>query len=186
MDTDRHRWRNEDLARAMNAISTEIEAAWTDLCRTWDVVPGTPEETDLVRLVTETPDQFPWRIVDAALDRRTCPRCARPLGSGERGCDPCDTADGYRYAAREPDRPGVPPGNEHAVRVAWAVSRSPHRHSRRAACGFELGLPLLYAGELPTTEQAQRLRHLVNRLTEDECARVASVDELLALAGRRA
>ncbi|WP_116246984.1 hypothetical protein [Nocardiopsis sp. FIRDI 009] len=186
MDTDRPRWRDEDLARTMNAIGAEVEAAWTDLCRAWDVAPDTPEERDLARMVSEEPHRFPWRVVDAALDRQTCPECARPLGSGVRGCGPCDLADGFRYAAQEPDRPGVPPGNEHAVRVAWAVSRAPHRHSARAVCGFELWLPDVYAGELPTTDRAQRLRHLLNRLTEDECARAASVDALVALAERRA
>ncbi|MEV2276865.1 hypothetical protein AB0I72_14920 [Nocardiopsis sp. NPDC049922] len=185
MDTHERRWRSPELARTMAAIAGEVEAAWSGLCQAWEVLPGTPEERDLARMVTEEPHRFPWRVVDAALDRQPCPECAHPLGSGERGCGPCDLADGYRYAAQEPDRPDVPPGNEHAVRVAWSVSRAPHRHTFRAACSSQLCLPHLYAGELPSTPQAQRTRHLVNRLTEAECARVGSLAELATLAERR-
>jgi hypothetical protein len=177
--------RSPGLARAIEHIGAEVERAWSRTRARWGVEPGSADETDLARLVAAEPDQFDWRVVDAALDRLACPECGRPLGSGARGCGPCDQADGYRYAGRETDRDGVPPGNEHAVRVAWSVSRHPHRHPARAVCGFELGLPEVYAGRLPTTAEAQAYRRLIDRLTDAEAARVASFAELEDLAGHR-
>lgn len=169
----------------MAAIAAEADRAWARTLAEWDAEPGTPAEHDLAELVAQDPDRFEWRVVDAALDRLTCPDCAAPLGSGERGCAPCDLADGNRYAAREADRPHVPPRNEHAVRVAWSVARHPHRHPPRAVCGMELGLPEVYAGRLPTTAQAQAYRHMIDRLTDTEVERVASLDELARLASSR-
>ena len=133
----------------MELIGAEVDRAWSRVCAVWGVETGSPQESDLARLVAEGPDQFEWRVVDAALDRLTCEGCGERLGAGARGCAPCDLADGFRYAAREVDRPGVPPGNEHAVRVAWAVAGHPHRVRPRAVCGTELGLHLLYAGVCP-------------------------------------
>ncbi|RKS08840.1 hypothetical protein DFP74_4562 [Nocardiopsis sp. Huas11] len=173
------------MARALAEIAAQVERAWSRTLARFEAEPGSAAGTDLARLVAAEPDQFDWRVVDAALERLSCPACGRALGSGARGCGPCDEADGYRYAARESDRPGVPPGNEHAVRVAWSVSRHPHRHTPRAACGFELGLPVVHAGHLPTTAQAQSYRAMIDRLTETEVERVASLAELAALAGRR-
>jgi hypothetical protein len=166
-------------------IAAPADRAWAGTLAAWDTAPGTPAERDLAALVADAPDGFGWRVVDAALDLLTCPDCAAPLGSGDRGCAPCDLADGNRYAARELDRPGVPPGNEHAVRVAWSVARHPHRHPPRAVCGMELGLPEVYAGRLPTTAQAQAYRHLIDGLTDAEVERVASFDELARLASSR-
>lgn len=103
--------------------------------------------------VLEDPAAHPWRTVDAALERSTCPECGGELGAGARGCWPCDLADGNRFLAREPDRPGVPPGNEHAVRVALTVVRFPHRWPASAVEGDRLLLPLFAAGDLPTKEE---------------------------------
>ena len=172
-------------ARALADIGAEVERAWSRACAEWEAEPGSTAEADLARLVAEGPDQFDWRVVDAALDRLACPACGWALGSGATGCAPCDSADGYRYAARETDRPGVAPGNEHAVRVGWSVCRHPHRYSPRAVCGWELGLPGIHAGHLPTTAQAQAARALINRLTDAEAERVTSLAEVTALAERR-
>ncbi|WP_304455033.1 hypothetical protein [Nocardiopsis sp. YSL2] len=177
--------RGAGLARALARIAAEVELAWSTSCAQWEVEPGGAAEADLARLVAEGPDQFDWRVVDAALERLPCPACGRALGSGEKGCAPCDEANGYRYAARETDRPGVPPGHEHAVRVGWAVCRHPHRYSPRAVCGWELGLPEIHAGHLPTTARAQAARALINHLTDAEVERVTSLEEVADLAGRR-
>jgi len=184
MTSTRRRWRSQELAETMELIGAEVDRAWSRVCAVWGVETGSPQESDLARLVAEGPDQFEWRVVDAALDRLTCEGCGERLGAGARGCAPCDLADGFRYAAREVDRPGVPPGNEHAVRVAWAVARHPHRVRPRAVCGMELGLHLLYAGGLPTREQAHGYRHMIDQLTEAEVERVASLEELEALTAR--
>ncbi|KOX15885.1 hypothetical protein [Nocardiopsis sp. NRRL B-16309] len=184
MESTPHR-RGAEVARALADLTVEVEAAWSRTCARWAVEPGGPQEHDLARLVAEGPDQFDWRVVDAALERLACPECGRALGSGARGCGPCDEADGYRYAARESDRPGAAPGHEHALRVAWSVSRHPHRHAPRAVCGFELALAEIHADRLPTTARAQSYRAMIDRLTDAEVERVASLAELAALAGRR-
>ena len=93
-------------------------------------------------------------------------------------CGPCDLADGYRFAAREVDRPGVPPGNEHAIRVASAVARTRDRYSPRARVGYELLLPDLIDGALPSTPQAQAFKALINRLPPEECDRVRTITEV--------
>ena len=90
----------------------------------------------------------------------------------------CDQANGFRFGAREVDRPGVPPGNEHAIRVSSAVARTRHRYSPRARAGYELFLPDLLAGALPTTAQAQHAKHLINQLTDDEVEHLVTPADL--------
>ncbi|MFY7068179.1 hypothetical protein ACOQFV_20170 [Nocardiopsis changdeensis] len=185
MNITRTRWRAPALAETVAAIAAEADRAWERTLAEWGAAPGTPAERDLAALVADAPDRFEWRVVDAALDLLACPDCGAPLGSGERGCGPCDLADGNRYAAREVDRPAVAPRNEHAVRVAWTVARHPHRYGPRAVCGMELSLPEVYAGRMPTTAQAQAYRRLIDGLTDAQVESVASLDELLRLAARR-
>ena len=95
---------------------------------------------------------------------------------------PCDLADGFRFAASEVDRPAVPPRNEHAIRVASAVARTRDRYSPRARVGYELLLPDLIDGVLPSTPQAQALKALINELTPEQCDRVTTIAEVEELA----
>ncbi|MEU8382890.1 hypothetical protein [Streptosporangium sp. NPDC048865] len=120
------------------------------------------EESAIAEMVADEPDRHDWRVVDAALDRLACPGCGARLGRGPLGCPPCDLADGFRYSAVETDRPGVPPGNEHAIRVGVSVIRAGHRQTPRALLGWRLGLPALLDGFLPTTPQAQAMRARIN------------------------
>ncbi|MEU8199632.1 hypothetical protein [Streptosporangium sp. NPDC049046] len=120
------------------------------------------EESAIAEMVAEEPDRHDWRVVDAALDRLVCPDCGARLGRGPLGCPPCDLADGFRYSAVETDRPNVPPGNEHAIRVGVSVIRAGHRQSPAALLGWRVGLPALLEGFLPTTAQAQAMRARIN------------------------
>lgn len=168
-------------AEALVAIEASIDDSWRDLLAEYGVDAGTAGETELAELVVADTSAFPWRVVDAAFARLSCPDCGNGLGSGPRGCANCDQADGFRFAAIEVDRPATPPGTEHGLRVASAVARTRHRYGPRARCGFELGLPGLLEGRLPTTPQAQAYRAALNRLTEEECERLTSLDELVAV-----
>ncbi|MFF0340940.1 hypothetical protein [Kribbella sp. NPDC004875] len=153
---------------ALHQIEASIDAAWDSFRATSGVPDGTSEARELAEIVLQDTSEFDWRIVDGALNQLTCSDCGATLGAGAEGCPSCDKANGFRFAARETDRPGVPPGNEHAIRVSSAVARTRHRYTPRARAGYELLLPDLLQGVLPTTAQAQRLKHLVNQLSDDE------------------
>ncbi|MFD9942998.1 hypothetical protein ACFWYW_35015 [Nonomuraea sp. NPDC059023] len=122
-----------------------------------------PDDPDLAEMIVSEIKPYAWRVVDAAFDRLTCPACGSRRGRGPAGCPPCDLDEGFRYSAREPDRPGVPPLNEHAVRVGAAVLRNAHRHSEKALLSWRLGFPLVLAGGMFTTAQAQNLRARINK-----------------------
>ncbi|KFU75645.1 hypothetical protein SAMN04489729_0475 [Amycolatopsis lurida] len=172
-------------AEALTEVEASIEDRWRSFLAEYEVTAGTKEETDLAESVVADTSVFEWRVVDAAFDRLTCIDCGNGLGAGPVGCEKCDQANGFRFAAIETDRPATPPGTEHGLRVATAVARTRHRYGARARCGFELGLPLLLEGELPGTAQAQAYRATINKLTEEECERVTSFEEVTRLSSRR-
>jgi hypothetical protein len=136
-----------------------VEDEWAAFLRRWDA--GESDAVALAEMVVSEPDRHDWRVVDAALDRLTCSPCGDRLGRGPVGCSACDLAHGFRYAAIETDRPGVPPGNEHAVRVNVSVLRRPHVTSAGELLGRRMVLPDLLAGLLPTVREAQRARALI-------------------------
>ncbi|MCI2419812.1 hypothetical protein MOQ72_20410 [Saccharopolyspora sp. K220] len=136
-----------------------VEAEWQ---RFWHVGEWAGEsEAEVARLVVAEPDQHDWRVVDAAMDRLTCGDCANRLGSGPMGCATCDRAHGFRYAAVEIDRPGVPLGNEHAIRVNVSVVRRPQMTSANELLARRLLLPALLMGFLPTAAEAHRMSALI-------------------------
>ncbi|MEV4325613.1 hypothetical protein AB0J37_25550 [Microbispora rosea] len=171
-----------DCRRCAELVEAIVEEGWRDfLLREFgDRVTPTDERT-IAEMVADEPDRHDWRVVDAALDRLTCDQCGGPLGR-RAGCPRCDLAHGLRYVARETDRPGVPPGNEHAIRVNVSVVRRPEGISASEMLARRLLLPAMLAGFLPTTEQAQRLGALVKRGARPEDIATA-IDELAAAPG---
>jgi hypothetical protein len=178
-------WRSALLARVIAEIEAEIRQAWERFAVDLDVAPDSPAAVELAWLVVSEPAAYDWRTVDGALDRLICPACGSRLTQGPVACETCEFHHGMRFGAREVDRRHVPPGNEHALRVASAVARTRHRYSARARLGYELVLPELVAGALPTTAQAQAGKALINKLTDDECDRIASFAEVEELARGR-
>jgi hypothetical protein len=178
-------WRSAELAAAVAGIEESLEAAWSALLAEFGVARGSADEKALAGEVADDPSGHDWRTVDAAIARLTCPECGAPLTTGPVDCGRCAYAHGLRFAAREVDRPHVPPGNEHAIRVASAVVRTRGRYPPRARASCELVLPALIAGELPTTPQAQAAKAAINRLTPHECDTVTSLAEVRALSRRR-
>jgi hypothetical protein len=172
------------LTTALREVEESIDAAWLGFCRESGVEVGSDEGRELARVVLQDPSEFGWRVVDGAMKQLTCDECGSGLGSGPSGCRACEQANGFRFAAREFDRPGVPPGNEHAIRVASAVARTRDRYTPRARCGYELALPDLLAGTLPTTAQAQALKAAINQLSDEELETVLTVDDVTAAVGR--
>jgi hypothetical protein len=184
--TDLNRvWRSPELAYTVEKIEAELDEAWAGLLGGQNIAVGSAEETALAWLVVDNPAEHDWRVVDAAIVRLPCTECGAGLTQGSPTCHLCTYYHGVRFAAREVDRPDVPPGNEHALRVAYAVARTRTRYPPRARVGHELALPDLVAGKLPTTEQAQAGKALINKLTPDECDTVVSLAEVEELTRAR-
>lgn len=161
-----------------------VEDEWSAFLARMGAADG-PDSTALAEIVAAEPDRHDWRVVDAALDRLTCPDCGDRLSRGPLGCAPCDLAHGFRYAAIETDRPGVPPGNEHGVRVNVSVVRRPHTTSPDELLARRLTLPVLLAGHLPTTAQAQRMSARIRRAPAARRAEAVAeaVEEMLRRSG---
>ncbi|TMR31010.1 hypothetical protein ETD85_27285 [Nonomuraea zeae] len=140
-----------------------VEEGWRAFLERDFGAAGPQDERLIAEMVVDEPGKHLWRVVDAAYDRLTCAECGGKLSRGPAGCAPCDLANGFRYAAIEIDRPGVPPGNEHALRVNVAVARRPSGISASEVLLRRLGLPILLEGRLPTTSQAQATKALANK-----------------------
>lgn len=169
-------------------VDAVVEERWSAFLHSWGVGADGPgegdadEEVALAGMVAAEPDRHDWRVVDAALDRLVCAECGDRLGRGPVGCSACDMAHGFRYAAIETDRPGVPPGNEHAVRVNVSVVRRPHVTSEDELLVRRMVLPLLLVGHLPSIEQAQRTRALLTRSPRAQRARLVerAVEDMIS------
>ncbi|MFD0361305.1 hypothetical protein ACFQZZ_07565 [Nocardia sp. GCM10030253] len=143
--------------RCSHLIDDIIDDEWQQFFHDWN---GECEQ-EVARLVAGEPDRHDWRVVDAAFDRIACDYCGDRLSRGPMNCSACNLAHGFRYAAIETDRPGVPSGNEHAIRVNVSVVRRPHMTSPQELLARRLLLPALLIGFLPTTAQAQRLSAMI-------------------------
>ncbi|MFE6307322.1 hypothetical protein [Nocardiopsis sp. NPDC057823] len=152
-------------------VNGVVEEGWAGFVEEF----GGGDEVELAAMVADEPDRHDWRVVDAALDRLTCADCGERTGRGPLGCAPCDLAHGFRYVAIECDRPGVPPGNEHAVRVNVSVVRRPHVTSANELLLRRLMLPGLLVGLLPTTEEAQRLAAMARQVAGPERERTVEL-----------
>lgn len=146
-----------DCRRCRRLVDGIVEEKWHCFFDQWQG----ENELDVARLITAEPDQHDWRIVDAALDRIVCEECGNRLSRGPMNCSACNLAHGFRYAAIESDRPGVPRGNEHAIRVNVSVVRRPQMTSAQELLARRLFLPALLVGFLPTTAQAQRISTMI-------------------------
>jgi hypothetical protein len=158
-------------------LEQSIEDAWQLTGTATTDVP----EAEFARAVVDAPHEYEWRLVDAALDRLRCELCRSFLGRGARGCPPCDLADGFRFAAQEHDRPGVPRGNEHAVRVSTAILRAPHRYDDWIVDSNRLFLPLFVDGQMPTRRQQESLLAVRGRIRSElsDLEHATTFDELV-------
>ncbi|WP_069165254.1 hypothetical protein [Nocardia altamirensis] len=146
-----------DCGRCRGLVDEIVNDEWRQFLVDW---PG-ESELEVARLVVDEPDRHDWRVVDAALDRITCDECGGLLSRGPMSCAACNLAHGFRYAAIETDRSGVPPGNEHGIRVNVSVVRRPQMTSAQELLARRLLLPALLVGFLPTTAEAQRASALI-------------------------
>ncbi|MGN9839343.1 hypothetical protein ACTMTI_14600 [Nonomuraea sp. H19] len=160
-------------ARCAGLVDEIVEEGWRAFLMREFGTTAPPDERLIAEMVVDEPDKHPWRVVDAAYDRLTCAECGGRLSRGPVTCAACNLANGFRYSAIEIDRPGVPPGNEHALRVNVSVTRRPDGISESEVLLRRLSLPILLDGLLPTTAQAQATKAMANDgATEAELAAV--------------
>ncbi len=136
------------------AVERYWRADWAALLAAEGIAPGSADERLLAEVVVAELERHPWTVVDYALTLLRCPECGAEWGGGPPACAACAMAFGNLWA------PGLEAGatmNEHALRVGRWVMRHPHRHSATTVAGWRLNLPLLLAGALPTTAEAQRI-----------------------------
>jgi hypothetical protein len=148
-----------DCAICAEAVDDLWWADWRDLLEERRVRAGTEDELDLARRVLSADvGAYPWTCSDWALWLLRCAECGGQLGSGHVGCVACAASDAARWAWDHQAMPVSMTPNEHALRVAVAGLRAPHRHREAAIAGWRLAMPFLFIGEVPTTTQAQRIR----------------------------
>ncbi|MET9064395.1 hypothetical protein [Streptosporangium sandarakinum] len=151
-----------ECERCARFVDEIVESGWREFVAQEFGTLTALDERDIAEMVIDEPNRHLWRVVDAAYDRLICAECGNALSRGPAGCAACNLANGFRYVAVEIDRPGVPPGNEHALRVNVSVVRRPSRISWREVLERRRLLPYLLDGHLPTTRQAQAFRALHN------------------------
>jgi hypothetical protein len=162
-----------DCAICAEAIDELWWADWRAQLDASGIRPGTDEELNLARQVLSDPvGTHPWTCVDWALWLLRCAECGGRLGSGDLGCVACAASDAARWAWDHEAMPHSMTPNEHALRVAVAALRAPRRHREAALATWRLALPFLFAGDLPTTSQSQRIRAHVIAGRYDELARM--------------
>jgi hypothetical protein len=145
-------------AKCVAWIDADIEAGWTAGMAGFD-----GPASQVAEAVLADPRGTAWRVVDAALRCVECYACGQPSGTGPVQCEPCRLAHENRFYAAEPDRPNVPLGNEHAIRVSTVVARWPQWFPAHMVPLYASTLPLLHAGDLPTTAQAQRIKAWIDK-----------------------
>jgi hypothetical protein len=137
-------------------------ADWRALLDAEHVAPGTDAERGVAELVlSQEVGAYSWTCMDWALWLLRCTECGGQQGSGDLGCVICAASDAARWAWDYAAIPHAMTANEHALRVAVAGLRAPHRHRLPALKGWRLALPFLLTGETPTVAQAQRIRTLI-------------------------
>jgi hypothetical protein len=151
-----------DCAICAEQIDDLWWADWGALLESEKIRPGSAGEQAMAELVRAADvGTYPWTCTDWALWLVRCDECGGQLGSGDVGCGLCAAADANRWAWDYTALPNAMTYNEHALRVAVAGLRAPHRHRESVILGWRLTLPLLFTGATPTTRQAQRIRTMI-------------------------
>lgn len=170
-----------DCAICAERIDDLWWADWRMLLASDRITSGMDAERLLAeRVLAADVGRHPWTCTDWALWLLQCRECHGRLGSGEAGCLACATADAARWAWDFAGLPNAMTPNEHALRVAVAGLRAPHRHRSSVVSGWRLVLPFLFAGDLPTTSQAQRIR---GHILAGRYAKLAAADSVGDMAG---
>ncbi len=154
---------------------------WQELLAAEQLAEGGAGERELAELVlADEVGRHPWTCTDWAMTLVACSQCGDELGTGPVDCWRCGVADGLRWSWDHAGLPDAISAGEHALRVARAALRAPHRHREAVARTWRLLLPFLLVGELPTVGQVRRVRAAVLAGAYPELAACTSHVELLA------
>lgn len=145
-----------------SAINCIWQADWLVLLADEQIEPSSADETLLAQVVVAELLQHSWTVVDVAMTLVHCTAWGSELGGGPVDCGECTMAFRNVWADDvAASQQGHMTGNEHALRVGRWVLRYPHRHSQHAVAAWQLSMPRLLTGWLPTTQQAHHLMALV-------------------------
>ncbi|MEU5694745.1 hypothetical protein [Actinosynnema sp. NPDC020468] len=132
---------------------------WQELLAAEQLAEGGAGERELAELVlADEVGCHPWTCTDWAMALTSCSQCGEELGTGPVDCVRCALADELRWSWDHEGHPRSMTGGEHALRVARATLRAPHRRRVAVVGTWRLLLPFLLVGDLPTTGQVLRLR----------------------------
>ncbi|WP_202919051.1 hypothetical protein [Saccharothrix deserti] len=132
---------------------------WQVLLAAEQLAEGGAGERELAELVlADEVGLHPWTCTDWAMSLLACSQCGEELGTGPVDCVRCAMADGLRWSWDHAGFPSSITAGEHALRVARATLRAPHRRRAAVVRAWRLLLPFLLVGELPTVGQVQRIR----------------------------
>ncbi|MBB5956588.1 hypothetical protein FHS29_003174 [Saccharothrix tamanrassetensis] len=132
---------------------------WQELLAAEKLTEGGAGERELAELVlADEVGRHPWTCTDWAMTLVSCSQCGVEPGTGPVDCVRCAMAEGLRWSWDHAGFPDAITAGEHALRVARAVLRAPHRRRPTVVRAWRLLLPFLLVGELPTVGQVQRIR----------------------------
>jgi hypothetical protein len=141
-----------DCSLCFDAIERFWLADWAALLEMEQIEGGTPDETLLAQVVIEESEQHPFTVVDMAMSLLTCGTCGNELGSYYKDCGECGMAFGSSLLSEH----GAT-ANEHALHIGRWVLRHKHQHSKDSITGWQMTMPRILTGWLPSTADAQRM-----------------------------
>jgi hypothetical protein len=152
---------------------------WQELLAAEQLAEGGSGERELAELVlADEVGRHPWTCTDWAMTLVTCSQCGDEPATGPVDCVRCAMADGLRWSWDHTGHPDAMTAGEHALRVARATLRAPHRARAATVGAWRLLLPFLLVGELPTVGQVRRIRAAVLAGAYADLARCATHVEL--------
>ncbi|WP_367132982.1 hypothetical protein [Saccharothrix sp. HUAS TT1] len=155
---------------------------WQELLAAEQLAEGGAGERELAELVlADEVGLHPWTCTDWAMTLLACSQCGEELATGPVDCVRCAMADNLRWSWDHTGHPAAMTAGEHALRVARATLRAPHRGRAAIVGAWRLLLPFLLVGELPTVGQVRRIRAAVLAGAYPELARCAGYVELASL-----
>ena len=98
------------------------------------------------------PGEYRWTCVDWALRLLTCEGCGGELAAGEPACVGCAAADAARW-----EIPAMT-SNEHALRTASVVLRTPSWRRESVASTWRLVLPFVLTGAVVPAASMRQIR----------------------------